>query len=278
MMNMSSTYAGKFSLVTGGSSGMGKALAKALVQLGGSVIIAARNEERLAQAKDEIAPIVSGTSFVETMQADMSDEAQVKNAFDEMIASHGVPDFLFNCVGAAEPGYIQDFSIAQYEKAMKQDYFSYIIPTMYLLPRFIERGSGYVVNISSALGFMGIIGYGTYAPAKFAVVGFSEVLRHEMKPKGIHVSVVCPPDTDTPGFHEENKHKPEECKIVSAHGKVIQAEDVARAIIEGVAKQRFYILPGDTKFFYNMKRLFPGLVFSTIDGDLKKALKKLGKL
>jgi len=256
---------------------MGKALAKALVQLDGSVIIAARNEERLIQAKDEIAPLVSGSNFIEIMQADMSDEAQVKDAINEMIASHGVPNFLFNCVGAAEPGYIQDFSIAQYEKAMKQDYFSYIIPTTYLLPHFIERGSAYVVNISSALGFLGIIGYATYAPAKFAVVGISEVLRHELKHKGIHVSVVCPPDTDTPGFREENKIKPEECKIVSARGKVMQADDVAKAIIKGVAKQQFYILPGETKFIYNMKRLFPGLVFSSIDGDLKKALKKLGK-
>jgi 3-dehydrosphinganine reductase len=270
-------YSGKFSLVTGGSSGIGKKLAKMLVQLGGSVIIAARNEERLNQAKNEIAPLVSVNNFVEIMQADMSDETQVQSAFDEMISHHGVPDFLFNCVGAAEPGYIQEFSIAQYEKAMKQDYFSYIIPTMQLLSRFIERGSGHVVNISSALGFLGIIGYGTYAPAKFAIIGFSEVLRHEMKPKGIHVSVVCPPDTDTPGFHEENKHKPEECKIVSEHGKIMQPADVAKVIIDGVAKQQFLILPGEVKFIHTMKRFFPGVVFGTIDNDLKKALKKLGK-
>lgn len=276
-MNLSDTFSEKFSLVTGGSSGIGKALAMLLASQGSSVAIAARNEERLNQAKTEIEPLLLANKFVDIVKADMSDEAQVKDAFDELISRRGVPDFLFNCVGAAEPGYIQDFSIEQYERAMKQDYFSYVIPTMHLLSRFIERGSGYIVNISSILGFLGIIGYGTYGPTKFAIVGFSEVLRHEMKLKGIHVSVVCPPDTDTPGFHEENKNKPEECKIVSARGKVMKAEDVARAIIKGVAKQQFYILPGEAKFIYNMKRLSPGLVFGNIDGELKKAMKKLGK-
>ncbi|MCP5430947.1 MAG: SDR family NAD(P)-dependent oxidoreductase [Chromatiaceae bacterium] len=112
-------------------------------------------------------------------------------------ATCGLPDFLFNCAGRAEPGYIQDYSLDAYEAAMRVDYLGTVIPTQYLLPDFIARGSGHIINVSSVAGFLGLIGYGTYAPAKFAVVGFSEVLRHEMKPHGVRVSVVCPPDVDT---------------------------------------------------------------------------------
>jgi short-subunit dehydrogenase len=276
-MNVKDTFAGKFSFLTGGSSGIGKALAVLLARAGGSVAIMARNEERLGQAKEEVAAVLGANAFIETVQADASDQEQVKGALEDLISQRGVPDFLFNCVGAAEPGFIQDYAIEQFERAMKQDYFGYVVPTMQLLPKFIERGSGHVVSISSVLGYLGIIGYGTYAPAKFAVIGFSEVLRHEMKPKGIHVSVACPPDTDTPGFKTENEHKPEECKMVSARGKVMQPEEVAQAIAEGVAKKQFLILPGSAKFIFNMKRLSPSLVYNSIDGDLKKAMKKLGK-
>nr|MDO8115289.1 SDR family oxidoreductase [Candidatus Sigynarchaeota archaeon] len=276
-MKSHDAFSGKFAAITGGSSGMGKAIAMQLAQRGSSVTIMARNEERLALAKHEIEPLLVGKAFVETLKVDATDEAQVKTAFTDMVSRHGVPDFLFNCVGAAEPGYIQDFTISQYEKAMKQDYFAYVIPAMQLLPRFIEKKAGYIVNIASIAGFLGLIGYGTYTPAKFAVVGFSEVLRHELKPRGINVSVVCPPDTDTPGFHEENKTKPEECKILSQRGKLIQPAQVAAKILEGVEKKRFLILPGDARFIFTMKRLFPGLVYKTIDDDLKKALKQLGK-
>nr|MDO8088572.1 SDR family oxidoreductase [Candidatus Sigynarchaeum springense] len=266
-----------FALITGGSSGLGKALAILLAGGGSSVAIVARNEGRLAEAKAAIEAAKAGDGFVVAIQADVTDEKQVKDAFDGLVRDKGVPTHLFNCAGAANPGYVQDFSTADFEAAMRLDYFGTVIPTITLLPYFIARGSGQVVNVSSAGGFVGLIGYATYCPAKFAVMGFSEVLRHELKPKGIKVSVVCPPDMDTPGLATENKIKPEECKIISERGKLLKPEDVAKAVVDGVEKGRFYILPGESNYIFNMKRLFPGLVFSIMDGDLRKALKKLGK-
>jgi short-subunit dehydrogenase len=266
-----------FALVTGGSSGLGKALATLLAHGGSSVAIVARNGARLAEAKAAIEAEKSGAGFVTTIQADVTDEKQIKDAFDGLVRDKGVPTHLFNCAGAANPGYVQDFSLADFEAPMRLDYFGTVIPTITMLPHFISRGSGHVINVSSAGGFVGIIGYAAYSPAKFAVMGFSEVLRHELKPKGIKVSVVCPPDMDTPGFANENKNKPEECKILSEHGKLVKPEDVAKAVIDGVGKGKYYILPGESNYIFTMKRLFPGLVFSVTDGDLRKALKKLGK-
>ncbi|MEX2683515.1 MAG: SDR family oxidoreductase [Candidatus Sigynarchaeota archaeon] len=267
----------QFALITGGSSGLGKALAISLARGGSSVVIVARNEARLTEAKAAIEAAKAGNGFVKTVQADVTDEKQVRNTFDKLVQHEGVPTHLINCAGAANPGYVQDFSLADFEAAMRLDYFGTVIPTITMLPHFLSRGSGHVINVSSAGGFVGLIGYATYCPAKFAVMGFSEVLRHELKPKGIKVSVVCPPDMDTPGLATENKTKPEECKIISQRGKLVKPEDVAKAVIDGVKKGKYYILPGESNYIFNMKRLFPSLVFSIMDGDLQKALKKLGK-
>ena len=211
-----------------------------------------------------------------TIQADVTDEKQIKDAFDGLVRDKGVPTHLFNCAGAANPGYVQDFSLADFEAPMKLDYFGTVIPTITMLPHFISRGSGHVVNVSSAGGFVGIIGYAAYSPAKFAVMGFSEVLRHELKPKGIKVSIVCPPDMDTPGFANENKNKPEECKIFPSTGSWSSRRMSPRPSLTASGRESIHILPGESNYIFTMKRLFPGFVFSTIDGDLRKALKKLG--
>jgi len=276
---MDMVYKDRVALVVGGSSGTGKALASQLVAAGCSVGIIARDEVKLASARDEILKhALDGKTFVEAMSCDVTDDRRARDVISSFVDAHGVPDFLFNCAGAAYPRYIQDYTIHDFESAMRLDYLGTVIPVMALLPGMMARGSGFIVNISSAMGFVGMIGYGTYAPAKFAVAGFSEVLRHEMKPHGIKVSVVFPSDIDTPGFKTENETKPEECRIISEHGKLMQPEDVAARILKEVAKGRFYILPGESSFIFKMKRLFPGLVYSIIDNDLIKARRKLGKV
>jgi 3-dehydrosphinganine reductase len=126
-------------------------------------------------------------------------------------------------------------------------------------------------------GFIGIMGYSTYTPTKFAILGLAEVLRNELIPYNIKISVLFPPDTDTPGFAEENKLKPPECTIISESGKLVTPEKVADCFIEDIMKEKFEILPGKAKSFRKLKRLFPNLVRSVTDKDYKKALKKIGR-
>ncbi|MHA1369467.1 MAG: SDR family oxidoreductase [Promethearchaeota archaeon] len=268
----------KIAIITGGSSGIGLGLAKGLVRVGTSVAILARDRDRLENARKEIEGFALNDSvFIDVLPADVTDDGHVSKTIEEFIKKRGVPYFLFNCAGAAYPKYIHEYTISDFESAIKLDYLGTVIPTMALLPFWMEKGAGHVINISSIAGFLGLIGYGTYTPAKFAIIGFSEVLRHEMKPRGIRVSVVCPPDVDTPGFKRENETKPEECKIISARGKLLQPDEVARKILKDVKKNKFYILPGEAGTIFKLKGIFPNLVLSIIDGDLKKALKKLGK-
>jgi 3-dehydrosphinganine reductase len=137
-----------------------------------------------------------------------------------------------------------------------------------------ERG-GYIVNVSSIVGFLGIFGYTDYAAAKFGVIGLSEALRSEVKRYKIAVSVLCPPDTDTPGFVEENKTKPPETQVISASANLMKPEAVAAALFKGMARQEFIIIPNaDGRFTYIMKRLFPWLVEMVTDSQVRSVQKK----
>jgi len=145
------------------------------------------------------------------------------------------------------------------------------------LPHMRKNGGGHIVNVSSMVGFLGVFGYTDYAASKFAVVGYSETLRTEVKWDNIAVSVVCPPDTDTPGFQVENQTKPIETQELSASAKVRSPEYVAAWIINGIAKKRQTIVPGyDSAMIYYLKRFMPWLVDWGTDSAIKKGRKKRG--
>ncbi len=90
------------------------------------------------------------------------------------------------------------------------------------------------MNVSSVAGYLGIYGYSGYSAAKFAVMGFTEALRFELKPEGISVHIVCPPDTDTPALAFERTLRPPETDAIAGNIKPISAEKVAEAIVKGV--------------------------------------------
>jgi 3-dehydrosphinganine reductase len=109
----------------------------------------------------------------------------------------------------------------------------------------IARRKGYIVNFSSVLGFVASFGYTAYCAAKFGVRGFTDALRHELKPYGIHVSCVFPQDTDTPQLHQEREMQPPEARRISeGANRVLEAGKVARIIVRNMALRKKYILPG----------------------------------
>ncbi len=126
-------------------------------------------------------------------------------------------------------------------------------------------------------GYFGIMGYTAYAPTKFAIVGLTEALRHELKPYHIDLSVLYPPDTDTPGFERENQTKPPECAMLSQGAGLLKPEQVARVFVKGLLQKRFAILPGEAGLIWRAFRFFPWLVRWVVDNQYKNARKKLGK-
>lgn len=271
-------FHGKTALIIGGSKGIGKATASELIKQGANVCIVARTKPILESVKTELEnQKISEEQQVKIIAADATKEEDLKPLLEDYINRIGVPDYLINSVGVAKPGYVQDYSVKDYEDAMRVNYMSSVIPITIILPHFLEKKQGHIVIISSGSGFVGIMGYVTYTPTKFALVGLAESLRNELKPYNIRISVVYPVDTATPGFEIENKAKPKECEIISSIGKLMEPEEAAKKIVKGILKRKFNILLGRAGLFHWLKRHIPSLVFWFIDRDLKKARKKLGK-
>ena len=265
-------YKDKLAFITGGSTGIGLAIAKALAADGCHVIIFARTVSKLELAKEEIRA-VAGTNNqnVHAYNVDTSDPAEVKIVFEEAIQQNGIPDLLINCVGIAQPDYFENITFDIFDKTIKTNLYSTWNVCSVVAPHMESKG-GYILNTSSIAGFVGVFGYTDYCMAKFGIIGFSEALRSELKKYHISVSVLCPPDTDTPGYAVENATKPIETKAVSGNAKLLHPGFVAQVVLKELPKKKFMIIPGvDGNFSWIMKRLFPSLVENFMDKAIRKA-------
>jgi 3-dehydrosphinganine reductase len=232
-------------LITGGSSGIGKATALLLAGKGMNVSIVARTESTLATAKAEIeAARVRPDQRVITLSADVSDRAQAERAVADAQRELGPVDVLVTSAGMAHPGYFRELPVEIFERTMQVNYFGTLYPLRAVLPAMEQRGQGHIALISSGAGLIGIFGYTPYSPTKFALRGLAESLRGELKPLGVHVSIVYPPDTDTPQLEQESRTKPEETKRITGTAKTWSADGVARQIVQGIEQRKFVIAPG----------------------------------
>ncbi|NEO97090.1 MAG: SDR family oxidoreductase [Moorea sp. SIO3G5] len=247
------TFNQQHAIITGGSSGIGKATAKLLAQKGANLTLIARDAAKLEQAKVEIEAM--GCSFgtalrthpqakILTISADVSQQIQVEAAIDQAIDQIGPADLLITSAGIAHPGYFQELPIEVFEQTMAVNYFGSLYAIKAVLPTMVQQHKGHIVLLSSGAGLIGIYGYTPYSPSKFALRGLAESLRGELKPQGIHVSIVYPPDTDTPQLEAENKTKPLETKMITGSAQMWSATAVADQIVRGIEKKQFGIMPG----------------------------------
>jgi len=191
---MNHYYENKLTLITGGSSGIGLALAKEITARGGNIAILARHADALEQAAAEIAACkVNADQKVYTLPADIVDYEALSAVLTKFKAEVGVPDIVINSAGVAHPGRFTALPLEIFHWMMDVNYFGTVNVLKLLLPEIQERHSGTVVNISSMAGFIGVYGYSAYGASKFAITGFSDVLRSELKPYGVQVSVVFSP-------------------------------------------------------------------------------------
>lgn len=258
----------KVVLITGGSSGIGLAAARLLATKGAHIWLAARRRPLLEAALKDIQAVCRTSSQrCGIVSADLSDPEQATEAVSKVVAAIGTPDILINSAGVAHPGYVQDLTLDVFHWMMDVNFFATVYVTKALLPAMMERRSGHIINISSVAGYLGVFGYTAYGASKFAVTGFSEVLRAEMKPYGVRVSVVFPPDTETAQLAYENQFKPAEEKAISGTTKPLSPEVVAKAILQQAERGQFLVFPGtDTKLIYLLNKFLPKtLVFAVLD-------------
>ncbi len=266
----------KLIFIAGGSTGIGLATAKEFAQQGNDIVIFARTVSKLESAVADISLSLNMTNQnINFYAVDASDINDVKTVFVKAITKNGTPDILINCVGIAQPDYFENISFDSFDKVMKSNLYSVWNVCSVVVP-FMKKNGGHIVNTSSIAGFVGVFGYTNYCMTKFGIIGFSEALKQELKIYNINVSVVCPPDTDTPGLAEEEKTKPAETKAISGSAKLVQPELVAQAILQGIKKNKFMIIPGfDGKMTLLLKHFFPGLVEWFMNRSIQKASKNI---
>jgi 3-dehydrosphinganine reductase len=263
---------GKNIIITGGSSGIGKATAKLLAEHGANVFILARDREKLNQALEEIkAEGGDQNQRYGAFSADVTSWQEVESTIADIVEAGGAPDILINSAGIVHPGYFEELPLSAFRKQIDVNYLGTLHCVKAVLPYMTARKSGHIVNISSIAGFLGIFGYTAYSASKFAVRGFTEALRIELKPHNITVSMVIPNDTDTPQLEDDRDLQPLETKItegmvkpenigrrrdlivyrlvklVTDGGKPAAPEEVAAGIIRGIRRGR-YLIASDPLF------------------------------
>lgn len=238
-------FNGQHAIITGGSSGIGKATAMLLASQGANISIIARDRVKLEAARSEIESVkVHSNQRVFTVAADVSVRSQIESAIQTAIATLGIPDILVTSAGIAHPDYFENLPVEVFERTMAINYFGSLYSVKAVLPSMTKQQKGHIVLISSGAGLIGIYGYSAYSPSKFALRGLAESLRGELKPLGVQISIVYPPDTDTPQLEAENKTKPPATKLITGTAKVWTAQAVACEIVRGIEKKKFAIAPG----------------------------------
>ena len=266
-------------LVTGGSSGIGLATAKLLAGQGAHIWLLARRAEILRQAAEQVRTHrINPNQKVETLTADVSDRQQVDRALETMTSQVGTPDILINAAGITHPSDFNDLELETFELLLDINLLGIVYVTKKLLPGILARGSGAIVNIASLGAVISLPGYSAYSASKFAVRGFSDALRAELKPKGIQVSIVLPPDTDTPQLREELPLRSDLVNTLSSLDTAMQPEEVAAAIVKGLRKNKYFIIPGASNLlFFWLASLSGTFADSAMDLFIAWANRKIAK-
>ncbi len=261
--------------LVGGTSGIGLAIAEQLSRAGAHIILLARTETKLQFAHARIKKLAVNTQQRFTYQClDVSDPVATHSVLTELVDSFGAPKVLINCAGRAIPQPIENISYQQFDDTMKINLYGCRNTVAALLPH-MKKSGGLIVNTASLAGIIGVFGYSDYCASKFALIGYSEALRSEVKKYNIKVAVLCPPDTDTPGFEIENTTKPLETQAISQSASLLSSEQVAQAFFKGLTRSSMLIIPGAAgKFNALMKRFFPGIVEWVMDREIKKVAQR----
>lgn len=225
---------GKRALITGGSSGIGLAIAEAMLAKGATVAITGRRPEVLAQATKQLGQHGSG---VESIAADVATEKGRQTTLKRALDRLGGLDVLVNNAGGVRAGRLEDTTEAEIRAMIEVDLVAPILLTRAALPALRSSGDGLVVNVTSGIALVAAPFYATYAGVKGGLAKFGESLRRELKGEGVHVMTVYPGATDTPmmstsragpelGFNRE------------------PARAVAVAVIEGIEQNAFEVIRG----------------------------------
>jgi short-subunit dehydrogenase len=245
-------FTDKVVLITGASSGIGRCLAVDFAKMGATVVGCGRAKERLEHTLNDLR-VTSRSSRM--IQCDVGHREQVATMVAEVIRDFGRVDILINNAGMGMRKPFAEASVDTVEEVMRVNYLGTVYCTHAALTSMVPRGSGHIVNISSVAGKIGVPNLSGYCASKFAMNGFSESLYYELKPLGIHVSVICPGPVRT-GFSREFA----DTKPKSPGFLMLEPEVVSRLVIRSIGRKKFEIvMPWSLSIVARAAHTAPGL-------------------
>jgi len=263
---------GRNVVVTGASCGIGEAIARAFLAEGSNVFLVARNAERLRAAADGLEKHASPGRSVRGYPGDVGDMRGITGVVESIAAENGGIDVVVNNAGIYIPDYFETQDAEVFERTDRTNYLGSVFTTKAALPYLLAKRNSAVVFVSSAAGIKGIFGYSSYSPTKAAVLSLAEAVRQELKDRGLQVTVLCPPDVDTPGHAQELITRPPECDALAESAGLMTADEIAAVFMRGFKKGRFMVIGGfDTRLLYRLNGISPRFVDLYFDRLIKKA-------
>jgi 3-dehydrosphinganine reductase len=237
-------------VITGGSSGLGKALAQRLVERGAYLALIARDKNKLVRVKDELSATCIASQRIEIFPCDVTDYDATEKALSTIADTFGLPDILINSAGILKEGYFEKLPLSTFREVMDINYFGVLNCTKAMIPFFKKKGLGRIVNISSLGGKIGTFGYTAYCSSKFAI------------------------EFESPMVDDLNTYRTIENRVVTHTVPALSLDVVADEVIRGIQKDRYLIIPGFIARFIEMTgRWFPSINRAIIDYQISRVYK-----
>ena len=258
-------FKNKIILITGASSGIGKQTAIEFAKKGANLILVARRKEKLELVAKELEKFKIS---VLVCPCDVSDKDQVKEMSKIVLEKFDSIDILVNNAGFAIYGSVSDLSIDEIESQIETNYLGMVYCIKNFLPSMLEKKSGHIVNVASVAASFGLPGIASYCASKFAMLGFSEGLKHELKNSGIGITVVSPIMVKTnffdhPSFDNMPKYSPTSLSSKSVANAILKASNSPRLEI---------IVPSPVRIAVWLKNTFPYLINPILGKSFKNKL------
>jgi len=267
-------FAGKAAIVTGGGSGIGAAIARALAARGAAVVIADVDEPA---AKAVAAEIVAAGGQASIAVLDVRDAVAVADLVSQTATERGELGLMFNNAGIAVGGLVEEFTLEHWDRVLDVNVRGVVHGVHAAYPIMLRQGHGHIVNTASLAGLVPGPGLAPYVAAKHAVVGLSLSLRAEGASRGVRVSAVCPGFVDTPLLGRVNAGLPQTelgasaATLAQRLGKLYQPGALAQDVLRGVERNTALIVaPRSARVAWRMARYAPGLAMRTVIAGMRR--------